>query len=122
MTLYSTQTNGKELLLFISFFNIADWPVEYIILTATIPSALTGVDIVIFASSFAYLSDITSIENRTLRVTILDACYLTSFPIGIALGTFLCLFSLYISYVSHLLAHQLKYFYFAHRFIHIQSC
>lgn len=60
---------------------------EYIIFTATIPSALTGADIVIFASSFAYISDVSSVENRTLRVTILDACYLLTFPIGIALGT-----------------------------------
>lgn len=60
---------------------------EYIIYTATLPSALTGVDIVIFAAAFAYISDVTSIKNRTLRITILDVCYLVTFPTGIALGT-----------------------------------
>lgn len=63
------------------------WPVEYIIYIATIPSALTGVDISIFASAFAYISDVSSIKNRTLRVTILEVCYLVTFPTGIALGT-----------------------------------
>ncbi|XP_055300087.1 proton-coupled folate transporter [Sitodiplosis mosellana] len=65
------------------------WPVEYIIYTATLPSALTGVDIAIFASAFAYISDVSSVENRTLRVTILEVCYLITFPTGIALGSYL---------------------------------
>lgn len=63
-----------------------DWPVEYIIYTATLPSALTGVDIVIFAAAFAYIADITSVENRTSRVTVLEVTYLITFPTGIALG------------------------------------
>uniref|UniRef100_A0A182W047 Major facilitator superfamily (MFS) profile domain-containing protein n=1 Tax=Anopheles minimus TaxID=112268 RepID=A0A182W047_9DIPT len=62
------------------------WPVEYIIYTATIPSVLTGADIAIFASCFAYISDITTVEERTLRITILDATYLSTMPIGVALG------------------------------------
>ncbi|XP_035794014.1 proton-coupled folate transporter-like [Anopheles albimanus] len=62
------------------------WPVEYIIYTATLPSVLTGADIAIFASCFAYISDITTVEQRTLRITILDATYLSTMPIGVALG------------------------------------
>ncbi|XP_031621409.1 thymic stromal cotransporter homolog [Contarinia nasturtii] len=65
------------------------WPVEYIIFTATIPSAITGVDIVIFASAFAYISDVSSVANRTLRVTLLEVSYLVTFPTGIALGSYL---------------------------------
>lgn len=67
----------------------ADWPVEYIIYTASIPSAMTGADVAIFASAFAYISDVSTVENRTLRVTILDACYLSTMPIGVALGSVL---------------------------------
>ncbi|XP_055642314.1 proton-coupled folate transporter [Toxorhynchites rutilus septentrionalis] len=63
-----------------------NWPVEYIIYTATIPSVLTGADIAIFASCFAYISDITTVTDRTLRITILDATYLSTMPIGVALG------------------------------------
>lgn len=63
------------------------WPVEYIIYTATIPSALTGADVAIFASCFAYISDITTSEQRTLRITILDACYLLTMPTGVAIGS-----------------------------------
>ena len=62
------------------------WPVEYIIYTATIPSAFTGADVAIFASAFAYISDVTSVKDRTIRITILDVCYLSTMPTGIALG------------------------------------
>ncbi|KAL5291161.1 SLC46A3 family protein [Megaselia abdita] len=65
------------------------WPVEYIIYTATIPSALTGADVAIFASCFAYISDISTVKNRTTRVTILDVCYLSAMPTGVALGSYL---------------------------------
>lgn len=50
---------------------------------------MTGADVAIFASAFAYISDVSSAENRTLRVTILDACYLSTMPIGVALGSYL---------------------------------
>ncbi|XP_058980483.1 proton-coupled folate transporter isoform X2 [Musca domestica] len=65
------------------------WPVEYILYTATLPSALTGADVAIFASCFAYISDISTLKNRTLRVTILDVCYLSAMPTGVALGSYL---------------------------------
>ncbi|XP_075159942.1 lysosomal proton-coupled steroid conjugate and bile acid symporter SLC46A3 isoform X2 [Haematobia irritans] len=65
------------------------WPVEYILYTATLPSALTGADVAIFASCFAYISDISTIRNRTMRVTILDICYLSAMPTGVALGSYL---------------------------------
>lgn len=81
------------------------WPVDYVIYTATIPSAFTGagkeikwinswtlqdlecfLDVAIFASAFAYISDITSVQDRTMRITILDVCYLSTMPTGVALG------------------------------------
>ena len=66
-----------------------DWPVENIIYTATIPSVLTGADVAIFASCFAYISDITSVADRTMRITILDICYLSTMPTGVALGAYI---------------------------------
>ncbi|TMW43321.1 hypothetical protein DOY81_011599, partial [Sarcophaga bullata] len=65
------------------------WPLEMVIYTATLPSALTGADVAIFASCFAYISDISTLKNRTLRVTILDVCYLSAMPTGVALGSYL---------------------------------
>lgn len=62
------------------------WPLEYVIYTATLPASLTGADVAIFASCFAYISDVSSLKNRTLRVTILDICYLSAMPTGVALG------------------------------------
>lgn len=64
----------------------ATWPLSYVIYTATIPSALTGADVAIFASAFAYISDVTTVKDRTIRVTILDVCYLSTMPTGVALG------------------------------------
>ncbi|XP_050507797.1 proton-coupled folate transporter isoform X2 [Diabrotica virgifera virgifera] len=65
------------------------WPVEYVVFTATLPSALTGADVTIFATAFAYLVDVSSVSNRTMRVTILEVCYLASMPLGIAFGAYL---------------------------------
>ncbi|KAI8126266.1 Solute carrier family 46 member 3 [Lucilia cuprina] len=65
------------------------WPLEMVIYTATLPSALTGSDVAIFASCFAYISDISTLRNRTMRVTILDVCYLSAMPTGVALGSYL---------------------------------
>lgn len=65
------------------------WPVEYIIYTATLPMTVTGADVAIFAAVFAYITDISSKENRTLRVTIVEVCYLVTMPTGIALGRYI---------------------------------
>lgn len=63
-----------------------EWPVEYIIYTATIPCAFTGADVAIFACAFAYISDVSTVEDRTMRITILDVVYLSTMPTGVALG------------------------------------
>lgn len=83
--------SGKIFYSFMIIINsqMALWPLEYILLTATLPCALTGSDIAIFSSCFAYISDITSIKNRTIRVTILDGCYLFAMPLGVILGAYL---------------------------------
>lgn len=60
---------------------------------------MTGADVAIFASAFAYISDVTSVESRTIRVTILDACYLSTMPIGVALGSYLFSYVVNKSYV-----------------------
>nr|CAI5846031.1 unnamed protein product [Callosobruchus analis] len=66
-----------------------DWPVEYIIYTASAPSAMTGADVAIFAAAYSYLCDVSSAKQRTMRVTILEVCYLATMPTGVALGSFL---------------------------------
>lgn len=63
------------------------WPVETILYTATLPCALTGADVAIFASCFAYMADVSTLKTRTLRITILDAIYLGAIPIGISIGS-----------------------------------
>lgn len=62
------------------------WPLEYIIYTAAFPSAMTGADLAIFAGCFAYIADVSSVNDRTLRVGILDVVYLSTMPAGVALG------------------------------------
>ncbi|CAH1180344.1 unnamed protein product [Phaedon cochleariae] len=68
---------------------MTEWPVEYVIYTATLPSAISGADVAIFAAAFTYLVDVTSQKNRTIRVTVLEVCYLATMPIGVALGSYL---------------------------------
>ncbi|XP_023703575.1 proton-coupled folate transporter isoform X2 [Cryptotermes secundus] len=65
------------------------WPLEVVLLSASLPSALTGADLAIFAAVFSYMADITTVEARTLRVTILDITYLSTMPTGVALGKYL---------------------------------
>ncbi|XP_063838123.1 probable peptidoglycan muropeptide transporter SLC46 isoform X2 [Ostrinia nubilalis] len=65
------------------------WPLEYVIYVATFPSALTGADLSIFAACFAYIADVSSLKNRTLRVGILDVVYLSTMPTGVAIGNVL---------------------------------
>lgn len=59
-----------------------------IMYTASIPSTFFGADVAIFAACFAYISDITSVEERTFRITILDVVYLSAMPMGTFLTTF----------------------------------
>ncbi|XP_044742228.1 solute carrier family 46 member 3-like [Chrysoperla carnea] len=65
------------------------WPLKYVIYTAVLPMALTGADAAIFSSAYSYLTDITTKKNRTFRISVLDGCYLSTMPIGIAIGRYL---------------------------------
>ncbi|XP_068633364.1 lysosomal proton-coupled steroid conjugate and bile acid symporter SLC46A3 isoform X1 [Battus philenor] len=73
----------------ITLNTIKAWPLEYVIYTAAFPSALTGADLSIFAGSFAYISDVSSLRNRTFRVGVLDIVYLSTMPTGVAIGNLL---------------------------------
>ncbi|XP_048516162.1 proton-coupled folate transporter [Athalia rosae] len=65
------------------------WNLNMVVYTASIPSAMLGSDVAIFASCFAYVSDVSSSAQRTMRVSILDAVYLSTIPTGVALGSYL---------------------------------
>ncbi|KAL4717813.1 hypothetical protein ACJJTC_000962 [Scirpophaga incertulas] len=73
----------------ITLNSLKAWPLNYVIYTATFPSALTGADLTIFAACFAYIADVSSLKNRTLRVGILDVVYLSTLPTGVAIGNLL---------------------------------
>lgn len=59
-----------------------NWNLNMIVYTASLPMAMLGADIAIFGSCFAYISDISSVQQRTLRITILDVVYLSTMPTG----------------------------------------
>ncbi|KAK0167201.1 hypothetical protein PV327_004630 [Microctonus hyperodae] len=65
------------------------WDLFMIIYTASIPMGMLGGDVAIFASCFAYIADVSSLKQRTLRVTLLDIAYLSTIPTGVALGSYL---------------------------------
>ncbi|KAG7212624.1 hypothetical protein KM043_012912 [Ampulex compressa] len=65
------------------------WDLNTVIYAASLPMAMLGGDVAIFGSCFTYISDITTIQQRTLRITILDVVYLSTMPSGVALGSYL---------------------------------
>lgn len=91
---------GKLIYSFMIVINtvMPSWNVNMIIYTASIPSTLFGADVAIFAACFAYISDISSVEERTFRITILDAAYLSTMPMG--------------NFLSMILLHIIRIYYF----------
>ncbi|CAB3377567.1 Hypothetical predicted protein [Cloeon dipterum] len=65
------------------------WPLYFSLYTATLPPALTGADLAIFMATFSYVADVTTPEERTLRITLLQVSYLITIPTGVALGKIL---------------------------------
>ncbi|KAH0953503.1 hypothetical protein HN011_010038 [Eciton burchellii] len=64
------------------------WHLNMVVYTATLPMSILGGDVAIFGSCFAYISDVCSVQQRTLRITILDVIYLSTMPLGVALGSY----------------------------------
>lgn len=58
------------------------WNLNMVVYTATLPMSILGGDVAIFGSCFAYISDISSVQQRTMRITILDVVYLSTMPSG----------------------------------------
>lgn len=58
------------------------WNLNMVVYTATLPMSILGGDVAIFSSCFAYISDISSVQQRTMRITILDVVYLSTMPSG----------------------------------------
>ncbi|XP_076653091.1 putative peptidoglycan muropeptide transporter SLC46 [Halictus rubicundus] len=65
------------------------WNLNTVVYTATLPMGMLGGDVAIFGSCFAYLSDISSVKQRTMRIMLLDVVYLSTMPTGVALGSYL---------------------------------
>ncbi|XP_043260997.1 proton-coupled folate transporter-like [Colletes gigas] len=65
------------------------WNLNTIVYTASLPMGMLGGDVAIFGSCFSYISDVSSVQQRTLRITILDVVYLSTMPTGVALGSYL---------------------------------
>ncbi|XP_059483676.1 proton-coupled folate transporter [Neocloeon triangulifer] len=62
------------------------WPLYTLLWSATLPQAATGADLAIFMAAFSYVADVSSPEQRTLRITMLQASYLITIPTGVAVG------------------------------------
>lgn len=81
------------------------WRLEVILFTAALPCALSGGAVSIFMASFSYLSDTTTQNERTIRVTLLEAAYLLPMPLGIAFGSYLFSGPLFQSYSKMFMVH-----------------
>lgn len=75
---------GKLIYSFMIVINsmMNNWNLNMIVYTATLPMSILGGDVAIFSSCFAYISDISSVQQRTMRITILDIVYLSTMPSG----------------------------------------
>ncbi|KOX73402.1 Proton-coupled folate transporter, partial [Melipona quadrifasciata] len=82
---------GKFIYSFMVVINslIDTWNLNTIVYSASLPMGMLGGDVAIFGSCFAYISDISSVKQRTIRITILDVVYLSTMPTGVALGSYL---------------------------------
>ncbi|XP_078042293.1 lysosomal proton-coupled steroid conjugate and bile acid symporter SLC46A3 [Augochlora pura] len=58
------------------------WNLNSVVYTASLPMGILGADVAIFGSCFAYISDITTVKQRTMRIMILDIVYLSTMPTG----------------------------------------
>lgn len=56
--------------------------------TVTLPSTLLGSQGLAICMCFSYLYDITDLKQRTVRVLIINAVYLSTIPVGVLLGHF----------------------------------
>ncbi|XP_034248864.1 tetracycline resistance protein, class E-like isoform X2 [Thrips palmi] len=65
------------------------WRLEMILVLVSLPAALTGSGLAVFSATHCYVADVTPTEDRTLRLAILDSCYLVAMPAGISLGAYL---------------------------------
>ncbi|XP_039276298.1 solute carrier family 46 member 3 isoform X2 [Nilaparvata lugens] len=68
---------------------VNDWPLESILYTATFPAGMTGSGLAIFLAAFTYISDITTPDSRTHRISLLEVAYLIPMPTGVALGSYI---------------------------------
>lgn len=75
---------GKLVYSFMIVINsmMINWNLNMVVYTATLPMSILGGDVAIFSSCFAYISDISSVQQRTMRITILDVVYLSTMPSG----------------------------------------
>ncbi|CAK9826806.1 Proton-coupled folate transporter [Anthophora retusa] len=82
---------GKFVYSFMAVINsiMGTWNLNTLVYTASLPMGMLGGDVAIFGSCFAYISDVSTVEQRTLRITILDVLYLSTMPTGVALGSYL---------------------------------
>lgn len=62
-------------------------PLEYILYGAIIPASLTGSDIAVLISIYAYTSDVTQKNDKTLRFALLEACTITAMALGVFSST-----------------------------------
>ncbi|XP_041975984.1 proton-coupled folate transporter-like [Aricia agestis] len=72
--------------LIISTIFFYELPVEFTALAESLPSALTGGWYTNFVGAFSYIGDITTKEERTYRVGIVNLCMSLGYPVGSALS------------------------------------
>uniref|UniRef100_T1J6Y9 Major facilitator superfamily (MFS) profile domain-containing protein n=1 Tax=Strigamia maritima TaxID=126957 RepID=T1J6Y9_STRMM len=78
---------GMIIMIFNAYY-VTEMNVNYI-LVASVPYALGGNTLSVLMAAYAYIADITSISQRTIRFGFVQAAYLCGLPAGVSSGGFI---------------------------------
>ncbi|GBP09732.1 hypothetical protein EVAR_81026_1 [Eumeta japonica] len=76
----------KNIGLILDTYYMQEWSLDTTAFIEALPMALTGSYIIIFMGMFSYMTDITTVEERTFRLGIVTICVTLGTPTGTALS------------------------------------
>ncbi|XP_050525053.1 uncharacterized protein LOC126896376 isoform X2 [Daktulosphaira vitifoliae] len=82
LPIFGELIRNTGLILCVYFFY--ELPLEVVGLVESLPSSIMGSLPVFYMAAFSYITDITSIKNRTMRIGLLNIAYGTAWSIGTA--------------------------------------
>ncbi|QKE44481.1 hypothetical protein Yalta_034 [Yalta virus] len=73
---------------------------KYFLITGTVPVSVIGYNLAIFIGCYSYLADITTVKERTIRISILEGFRILSVPLAYVLNNYAFTYSTPLSYIK----------------------